>query len=85
MKQGIHPDYKQTTIKCACGEIIETGSTKETSQSKFVQNVILSSQVSRSSLIQAAVLKNSERNLVLKTSNFVSKLVWRCSRLCGLQ
>ena len=29
MKQGIHPDYKQTTIKCACGEVIETGSTKE--------------------------------------------------------
>ncbi len=29
MKQGIHPDYKQTQIKCACGNIIETGSTKE--------------------------------------------------------
>ena len=29
MKQGIHPDYKQTTIRCACGEVIETGSTKE--------------------------------------------------------
>ncbi len=29
MKQDIHPDYKQTTIKCACGNIIETGSTKE--------------------------------------------------------
>lgn len=29
MKQGIHPDYKQTTIRCACGEIIETASTKE--------------------------------------------------------
>ena len=29
MKQGIHPDYKQTTIKCACGNVIETGSTKE--------------------------------------------------------
>ncbi len=29
MKEGIHPDYKQTTIKCACGEVIETGSTKE--------------------------------------------------------
>lgn len=26
---GIHPDYKQTTIKCACGNVIETGSTKE--------------------------------------------------------
>ena len=29
MKVGIHPDYKATTIKCACGEVIETGSTKE--------------------------------------------------------
>lgn len=29
MKEGIHPNYKQTTIKCACGEVIETGSTKK--------------------------------------------------------
>lgn len=29
MKQGIHPDYKPTTITCACGEVIETRSTKE--------------------------------------------------------
>ena len=29
MKQGIHPDYKQTTIRCACGNVIETGSTKD--------------------------------------------------------
>ncbi len=29
MKVGIHPDYKATTIKCACGEVIDTGSTKE--------------------------------------------------------
>ena len=29
MKEGSHPEYKQTTIKCACGEVIETGSTKE--------------------------------------------------------
>lgn len=26
MKQGIHPDYKKTTIKCVCGNEIETGS-----------------------------------------------------------
>lgn len=32
MKEGIHPDYKQTTITCACGEVIETGSTKENIQ-----------------------------------------------------
>ena len=28
MKEGIHPNYKPTTIKCACGEVIETSSTK---------------------------------------------------------
>ena len=29
MKEGIHPNYQQTTIRCACGIIIETGSTKK--------------------------------------------------------
>ena len=29
MKEGIHPEYKQTTIRCACGEVINIGSTKE--------------------------------------------------------
>ena len=29
MKEGIHPNYQQTTIKCACGNVIETGSTKK--------------------------------------------------------
>ncbi len=28
MKQGIHPDYKECTIKCACGNVITTRSTK---------------------------------------------------------
>ena len=32
VKEGIHPDYKQTTITCASGEVIETGSTKENIQ-----------------------------------------------------
>ena len=29
MKQGIHPKYEKTTIRCACGEVIETSSTKD--------------------------------------------------------
>ena len=29
MKEGIHPSYQQTTITCACGNVIETGSTKK--------------------------------------------------------
>ena len=28
MKVGIHPEYMDTTITCACGEIIKTRSTK---------------------------------------------------------
>lgn len=28
MKEGLHPNYNQTTIRCACGNVIETGSTK---------------------------------------------------------
>ena len=27
MKQDIHPNYEQTTITCACGNVISTGST----------------------------------------------------------
>ena len=29
MKEGIHPAYNQTTITCACGNVIEVGSTKK--------------------------------------------------------
>jgi len=28
MKEGIHPNYGPSVIKCACGEVIETRSTK---------------------------------------------------------
>jgi len=28
VKAGIHPDYIDTTITCACGEVIKTRSTK---------------------------------------------------------
>jgi large subunit ribosomal protein L31 len=28
MKDGIHPEYKDTHIQCACGNSIEVGSTK---------------------------------------------------------
>ena len=29
MKKELHPEYKDATITCACGEIIKTRSTKE--------------------------------------------------------
>jgi large subunit ribosomal protein L31 len=29
MKEGIHPEYKDTTITCVCGNVIETRSTRQ--------------------------------------------------------
>ncbi|NLT17053.1 MAG: 50S ribosomal protein L31 [Clostridiales bacterium] len=29
MKEGIHPAYQKCTVRCACGETFETGSTKK--------------------------------------------------------
>ena len=29
MKKGIHPKYVRATVRCACGNTFETGSTKE--------------------------------------------------------
>jgi len=29
MKQGIHPEYKDATISCVCGSLIQTRSTKQ--------------------------------------------------------
>ena len=29
MKEGIHPEYKEPTVKCACGAEYKTRSTKE--------------------------------------------------------
>ena len=29
MKEGIHPKYEKTTVRCACGAEFETRSTKE--------------------------------------------------------
>lgn len=29
MKAKIHPNYDKTTIQCACGNVIEAGSTKK--------------------------------------------------------
>jgi large subunit ribosomal protein L31 len=29
MKKDIHPEYFNTTIRCACGNVVDTGSTKQ--------------------------------------------------------
>jgi ribosomal protein L31 len=29
MKEGLHPNYEATTVTCACGNVIETKSTRK--------------------------------------------------------
>ena len=63
MKEGIHPQYYQTTIKCACGEVIATGSTKKDIKVEICSKCHPFSPVRRSWSIPAAVLISSTRSL----------------------
>ena len=38
MKQGIHPQYFETTVSCACGNAIETRATKENIKIEICSN-----------------------------------------------
>lgn len=67
MKEGIHPDYKQTQIKCACGNVIETGSTKEDIRIEICSACPSFYTGKQSLLIQAAELISSENVMVLKS------------------
>ena len=35
MRKGIHPNYEETTITCACGNVIKTRSTKKDIKVEF--------------------------------------------------
>ena len=35
MKENIHPNYKEVTVTCACGETFKTGTTKKTDMLKI--------------------------------------------------
>ena len=38
MKQGIHPQYNETTVSCACGFVIETRATKDNIKVEICSN-----------------------------------------------
>ena len=75
MKTEIHPEYKEVTIRCACGESVTTRSTKGDANGELRVDIcskcILSSPESRSLLMPADVLissrsvSNREENKVL--------------------
>lgn len=38
MKEGIHPKYQVTNVRCACGNEFQTGSTKENIRVEICSN-----------------------------------------------
>ena len=81
MKEGIHPKYEKTVIRCACGEVIETGSTKENIRVDICSKC-RSLQVSRSSLIPADALIVSTSVSILTTTNKSKMSGAFCAPLC---
>ena len=72
MKEGIHPNYKPTTIRCACGNVIETGSTKQNITVEICSSApsaTPSSPASRSWSTPAAVWISSTRSTA--SSNWI--------------
>ena len=55
MKVGIHPEYVDTTITCACGEVIHTRSTKPDIRVEVCSSATPSTRGSRSSWTRPAV------------------------------
>ena len=79
MKENLHPNYKQTTITCACGNVIETGSTKEFVL-KYAPNATRSLLANRNLLIQADVLTCLRNVMACRKNNSarykVLRLFW---------
>ena len=86
MKQGIHPNYfTKATISCACGAILETGSTVETMHTEICSQchpfytgkkkfIDATGRVDRfKKLSEKSVAKQADRLKVSKTKKTVQK------------
>ena len=65
MKEGIHPEYKECKVTCACGNTFMTKSHRKRSERTFAQRAIHSLQDSRNSHTEADELKNSRTSTIL--------------------
>ncbi len=71
MREGIHPNYYQTTVTCNCGNTFVTGSTKKEIHVRFAPSAIHSILVSRRLLQHVDVLISSIRSTVSKLNSMV--------------
>ena len=62
MKDGIHPNYQPTTIRCACGAVYETRSTKQNISIEICSKCHPFYTGKQSSLTPAAALTSSTRS-----------------------
>ena len=81
MKQGIHPNYVDCTITCACGNVIKTRSTKPEIHVEVCSKCHPSTLVSRSWSTPADVLSASTS--VSAVSNATITGFQGASSLCG--
>ena len=72
MKEGIHPKYYKTTIRCACGNVIEVGSTRENISVEICSKCHPFYTGKQSWSIPAAVLTSSTRSTA--SSNYDERL-----------
>jgi len=49
MKKGIHPELKKAQVKCACGHVFETLSTKESIRWRYVPSATPSLRTGKAS------------------------------------
>jgi UDP-N-acetyl-2-amino-2-deoxyglucuronate dehydrogenase len=64
MKQGIHPDYKQATVRCACGNRFETRSTRDDIQVEDAAHAILELPSGGHGSLQASTTNPSGRTRI---------------------
>ena len=75
MKKDIHPAYDDAVVKCACGHILETRSTKKEIHVEVCSKCHGFSPGSKSLLMQLEELKNFRGNTVKTSPNST----WRYS------
>ena len=75
MKKGIHPEVKDCTVTCACGETFTCKSTKIVSVLKYVLNVIHSILENKVEHLVLDVLINSTKNMDLINKNQQNNLL----------
>ena len=80
MKQGIHPNYVDCTITCACGNVIKTRSTKPEIHVEVCSKCHPFYTVSRSWLTPADVLSASTSvSAVSNYWSFQRRLLWEAA------